>query len=58
MPILPSISGPRDLDSLSTEQLIELAGEVREFLVENVSRTGGHLGPNLGVVELLSLIHI
>ncbi len=57
MPILPSISGPRDLDSLSEEQLIELAGEVREFLVENVSRTGGHLGPNLGVVELTIALH-
>ncbi|WP_394194095.1 1-deoxy-D-xylulose-5-phosphate synthase [Microbacterium foliorum] len=57
MPILPSISGPRDLDSLSEDQLIELAGEIREFLVENVSRTGGHLGPNLGVVELTIALH-
>jgi 1-deoxy-D-xylulose-5-phosphate synthase len=57
MPILPSISGPRDLDALSTEQLVELAAEVREFLVENVSRTGGHLGPNLGVVELTIALH-
>lgn len=57
MPILPSISGPRDLDSLSTEQLGELAAEIREFLVENVSRTGGHLGPNLGVVELTIALH-
>jgi 1-deoxy-D-xylulose-5-phosphate synthase len=57
MPILPSISGPRDLDALSEEQLVELAGEIREFLVENVSRTGGHLGPNLGVVELTIALH-
>lgn len=57
MPILPSISGPRDLDALSTEQLAELAAEIREFLVENVSRTGGHLGPNLGVVELTIALH-
>ncbi|MBO0979120.1 1-deoxy-D-xylulose-5-phosphate synthase [Microbacterium sp. SD291] len=57
MPILPSISGPRDLDALSAEQLVELAAEVREFLVENVSRTGGHLGPNLGVVELTIALH-
>ncbi len=57
MPILPSISGPRDLDGLSTEQLAELAAEIRAFLVENVSRTGGHLGPNLGVVELTIALH-
>ncbi|MEV4774890.1 1-deoxy-D-xylulose-5-phosphate synthase [Microbacterium sp. LWH12-1.2] len=57
MPILPSISGPRDLDALSTEQLVELAEEIRAFLVENVSRTGGHLGPNLGVVELTIALH-
>ena len=57
MPILPSISGPRDLDRLSEGQLVELAAEIREFLVENVSRTGGHLGPNLGVVELTIALH-
>src|SRR6476620_1316431 len=57
MAILPSISGPRDLDSLSNDELGQLASEVREFLIENVSRTGGHLGPNLGVVELTIAIH-
>ncbi|GAB3599324.1 1-deoxy-D-xylulose-5-phosphate synthase [Microbacterium tumbae] len=57
MPILPGITGPRDLDGLSAKQLDELAGEIREFLVENVSRTGGHLGPNLGVVELTIALH-
>ncbi|MGZ0710818.1 1-deoxy-D-xylulose-5-phosphate synthase (plasmid) [Coraliomargarita sp. W4R53] len=57
MSLLSSISGPRDLDALSTEQLIQLAAEVRDFLVENVSRTGGHLGPNLGVVELTIALH-
>ncbi|AXL12224.1 1-deoxy-D-xylulose-5-phosphate synthase [Microbacterium foliorum] len=57
MPILPSISGPRDLDALSEDQLAELAAEIRVFLVENVSRTGGHLGPNLGVVELTIALH-
>ncbi|MEZ3161014.1 1-deoxy-D-xylulose-5-phosphate synthase [Microbacterium sp. BWT-B31] len=57
MPLLPSISGPRDLDALSLPQLDELAGEVRSFLIENVARTGGHLGPNLGVVELTIAIH-
>lgn len=57
MPILPNIGGPRDLDGLSSEQLIALAAEIREFLVDNVSRTGGHLGPNLGVVELTIALH-
>jgi len=57
MPILPSIRGPRDLDGLTPEQLTELAAEVRAFLVENVARTGGHLGPNLGVVELTIALH-
>ena len=57
MPILPSITGPRDLDRLSGEELVELAAEVRAFLVENVARTGGHLGPNLGVVELTIALH-
>lgn len=55
--MLASISGPRDLDGLSSEQLGQLAQEVRDFLVENVSRTGGHLGPNLGVVELTIALH-
>jgi len=57
MPILPSITGPRDLDRLSPAQLTELASEIRSFLVENVARTGGHLGPNLGVVELTIALH-
>lgn len=57
MPLLSSINGPRDLDALSTDQLEELAAEIRGFLVENVSRTGGHLGPNLGVVELTIALH-
>jgi len=55
--ILPGISGPRDLDRLSAEQLAELAAEIRVFLIENVARTGGHLGPNLGVVELTIALH-
>lgn len=57
MNLLEGINGPRDLDGLSNAQLVELAQEIREFLVENVSRTGGHLGPNLGVVELTTAIH-
>ncbi|MCZ4066714.1 1-deoxy-D-xylulose-5-phosphate synthase [Microbacterium sp. H37-C3] len=57
MSLLSSISHPRDLDALSIAQLETLAGEIRSFLVENVARSGGHLGPNLGVVELTLAIH-
>lgn len=57
MGLLENIGGPRDLDALSPAQLEELAAEIRAFLVENVSRTGGHLGPNLGVVELTIALH-
>ncbi|MFJ8729158.1 1-deoxy-D-xylulose-5-phosphate synthase [Streptomyces bauhiniae] len=57
MTILESIRGPRDLKALSQDDVSELSGEVREFLVEAVSRTGGHLGPNLGVVELTIALH-
>jgi 1-deoxy-D-xylulose-5-phosphate synthase len=57
MSLLDGINGPRDLDTLSREQLTDLADEIRRFLVEEVSKTGGHLGPNLGVVELTMAIH-
>ncbi len=57
MGLLETISGPRDLDGLSNQQLIELAAEVRAFLVSEVAKTGGHLGPNLGVVEMTIAIH-
>ena len=57
MSILETIHGPRDLDSLSQDDLVQLAAEIREFLVAEVSKTGGHLGPNLGVVELTIAIH-
>lgn len=57
MSLLSSITGPRDLDSLSVDELEQLAEEIRGFLVENVARTGGHLGPNLGVVELTIALH-
>ena len=55
--LLPRISAPRDLRDLSMPEMHELAAEIRAFLVENVSRSGGHLGPNLGVVELTLAIH-
>ncbi|MGW1778199.1 1-deoxy-D-xylulose-5-phosphate synthase [Streptomyces sp. NPDC002143] len=57
MPLLTRIRGPRDLDRLSPEELDQLAEEIRTFLVEAVSKTGGHLGPNLGVVELTIALH-
>ncbi len=55
--LLTRIKGPRDLDRLGPEQLEQLAGEIRTFLVDAVSKTGGHLGPNLGVVELTIALH-
>jgi 1-deoxy-D-xylulose-5-phosphate synthase len=55
--MLESLTGPADLKSLTPAQLAELSAEIRAFLVEKVSRTGGHLGPNLGVVELTLSIH-
>ena len=57
MTLLEMIHGPRDLDRLSPDQLTGLADEIRGFLVSAVSKTGGHLGPNLGVVELSIAIH-
>lgn len=55
--LLARIHSPRDLRELDSQQMHELALEIRAFLVENVSRSGGHLGPNLGVVELTLAIH-
>ncbi len=55
--LLASISTPQDLKGLSHDQLAVLATEIRDFLVAKVSRTGGHLGPNLGVVELTLALH-
>ncbi|MGC5258616.1 1-deoxy-D-xylulose-5-phosphate synthase [Gordonia sp. DT218] len=57
MGVLDTIGSPADLRTLSSEEMIALAGEVREFLIEKVSATGGHLGPNLGVVELTLALH-
>ncbi|MEV0495381.1 1-deoxy-D-xylulose-5-phosphate synthase [Streptomyces atratus] len=57
MTILETIRGPHDLKALSGPELDELAEETRRFLVEAVARTGGHLGPNLGVVELSIALH-
>ncbi|WP_116214720.1 1-deoxy-D-xylulose-5-phosphate synthase [Streptomyces olivoreticuli] len=57
MSLLENIRGPRDLKALDGEDLTELAEEIRHFLVHAVARTGGHLGPNLGVVELSIALH-
>ncbi|MFF2352192.1 1-deoxy-D-xylulose-5-phosphate synthase [Kitasatospora sp. NPDC058115] len=57
MALLTRIRGPRDLDRLTPGQLATLAEEIRTFLVTEVSKTGGHLGPNLGVVELTIALH-
>lgn len=55
--LLSTISHPGDLARLSSKQLRQLAREIRTFLVETVAVTGGHLGPNLGVVELTMALH-
>lgn len=57
MSVLRSIRSPRDLRRLDAEQLATLAAEIRTELVATVARTGGHLGPNLGVVELTIALH-
>ena len=57
MSLLDEINGPEALSDLTPEQLQQLAEEIRAFLITNVSRTGGHLGPNLGVVELTIALH-
>ena len=57
MALLDRIRDPRDVRALRPEQLGELASEIRQFLVAKVSATGGHLGPNLGVVELTIALH-
>jgi 1-deoxy-D-xylulose-5-phosphate synthase len=55
--LLESIHSPADLKRLNFAQMAELAGEIREFLIQTLSKTGGHLGPNLGVVELTLALH-
>jgi 1-deoxy-D-xylulose-5-phosphate synthase len=55
--VLEQIHGPRDLRRLDHDELAALAAEIRDFLVRSVSKTGGHLGPNLGAVELTLALH-
>lgn len=55
--ILDNIKGPKEIKALSVEELDILSGEIREFLIDSVSKTGGHLASNLGVVELTLAMH-
>jgi 1-deoxy-D-xylulose-5-phosphate synthase len=55
--LLENLHGPTDLKRLTEEEVTQLAAEIRAFLVDKVARTGGHLGPNLGVVELTLAVH-
>ena len=48
--LLESVHSPADVKALNSAQMIQLAEEIREFLIQTLSKTGGHLGPNLGVV--------
>lgn len=57
MGILHKVKSPQDLKKLSDDKVEELAAEIRQFLIDKVSVTGGHLGPNLGVVELTIALH-
>src|SRR5687767_10889406 len=55
--LIDRISGPLDLKALNTDEVAVLAAEIRDFLVTKVARTGGHLGPNLGAVEITLALH-
>lgn len=57
MGLLSTVRGPNDLKTMSNAQLGDLAQEIRDYLIDSVSQSGGHLGPNLGVVELTMGIH-
>src|SRR5579864_5174022 len=57
MGLLADINSPADVKRLDQQQVNQLAGEIREFLVDQIARTGGHLSPNLGVVELTLALH-
>ena len=57
MGLLDQVRSPGDVKQLTPAQCEELCAEIRTFLVDKVSRTGGHLGPNLGAVELTVALH-
>ncbi|MEG0686819.1 MAG: 1-deoxy-D-xylulose-5-phosphate synthase N-terminal domain-containing protein, partial [Erysipelotrichales bacterium] len=54
---IKDIKNPKFLKDYNDEQLNELASDIRSFLIENIAKTGGHLSPNLGVVELSIALH-
>ena len=56
-PLLRGINGPADVKKLSVAQLSQLADEIRQFIIETVGRTGGHLASSLGVVEITLALH-
>ena len=56
-PLLSQIDGPDDLKKIAPEKFPELAQEIRDTLIDSLANTGGHLGPNLGVVELTIALH-
>ncbi|HBL25021.1 MAG TPA: 1-deoxy-D-xylulose-5-phosphate synthase, partial [Deltaproteobacteria bacterium] len=55
--LLETINSPEDLKKLSLSQLVELAGEIRPYITDIISKTGGHLASNLGAVELTLALH-
>ena len=55
--LLDTINSPADVKALTEEQLVQLAGEIRQLIIEVTSKNGGHLAPNLGVVELSLALH-
>ncbi len=56
-PLLPGIAGPEDLKKLPSGQLEQLCAELRDYIITSVSRSGGHLGASLGVIELTVALH-
>ena len=56
--ILDKIQKENDIQNIEKEDLPQLAGEIREFLIQKISENGGHLGSNLGVVELTMALHL
>ncbi len=55
--LLDKVNEPYDIKSFSNDELVQLSGEIREYLIDVVSETGGHLSSNLGVVELTVALH-
>ena len=55
--LISNINSPKDIKELNTDELNSLASDIRAFLIDSVSKTGGHLASNLGIVELTLAIH-